>query len=158
MAVPAWQTPVVGYWLQRRLLYPFFQCPCCLPCRVTCGHNLSAEQPLWCRLVLQHCKVRCAVWCIYWCYVMTCAELEHSIKLMYLTSRKCLATSTPMTPAEQPMPARLWDRISERILKWLTHIDANDGVGEKQEQTTMSMSICSDTQYILSSQGMALPA
>ena len=50
--------------------------------------------------------------------------------------------SMPMTPEEQPMPERLWDRTSVRILKWFTTMDASEGVGAKQEQMTIRMSIC----------------
>ena len=51
--------------------------------------------------------------------------------------------SMPMTPEEQPMPDRLWDSTSVRILKWLTTMEASEGVGAKQEQITIRMSTCS---------------
>lgn len=50
--------------------------------------------------------------------------------------------SMPMTPEEQPMPDRLWESTSVRILKWFTTMDASEGVGAKQEQITIRMSIC----------------
>ncbi len=55
--------------------------------------------------------------------------------------------SMPMTPEEQPMPERLWDSTSVRILKWLTTMEASEGVGAKQEQITIRMSTCSTAQY-----------
>ena len=42
------------------------------------------------------------------------------------------------------MPERLWDSTSVRILKWFTTMDASEGVGAKQEQMTIRMSICRD--------------
>lgn len=51
------------------------------------------------------------------------------------------------TPAEQPIPARLWESMSERILKWLTSMEAREGVGAKQEQTTMRTSICAPMRF-----------
>ena len=45
-----------------------------------------------------------------------------------------------MSPAEQPMPARLYDTMFSRSLKWLTIIADMDGVGLKSEQLTMSAS------------------
>ncbi len=59
-----------------------------------------------------------------------------------LTSRKCLATSIAMTPEEQPMPARLGERMSVRNLKWFTSMEASEGVGAKQLHATTRMSIC----------------
>lgn len=54
--------------------------------------------------------------------------------------------SMAMTPLEQPMPARLWDSTSVRILKWFTTMLARLGVGAKQEQTTIRMSICAQSK------------
>ena len=55
--------------------------------------------------------------------------------------------SMPMTPEEQPMPERLWDSTSVRILKWLTTMEASEGVGAKQEQITIRISTCSAAQH-----------
>ena len=45
-----------------------------------------------------------------------------------------------MSPAEHPMPPRLYVRILDLILNLLTHMDVREGVGQKREQLTMSMS------------------
>jgi len=47
-----------------------------------------------------------------------------------------------MRDDEQPMPDKLYVSTSRRSLKWLTIMAAMDGVGAKQEQDTMTMSIC----------------
>ena len=46
-----------------------------------------------------------------------------------------------MTPAEQPMPPRLYDRMSWRIPKWLTIMALRLGVGQNREQLTTRMSM-----------------
>ncbi len=47
-----------------------------------------------------------------------------------------------MTPAEQPMPDRLYDTTFDFILKWLTIMADSDGVGLNSEQFTIRMSTC----------------
>ena len=47
-----------------------------------------------------------------------------------------MARSIAITPAEQPMPPRLYETTSARILKRLTSIAESDGVGQKSEQLT----------------------
>ena len=55
-------------------------------------------------------------------------------------SRRC-ARPMAMTPALQPMPPRLNDRMSSRILKRLTSMADREGVGQKREQLTTRMSM-----------------
>lgn len=45
-----------------------------------------------------------------------------------------------MTPAEQPMPDRLYDTTLDFILKWFTIMALSDGVGLNSEQFTIKMS------------------
>lgn len=59
-----------------------------------------------------------------------------------LTCRSSFARLTAMTPAEQPMPARLYDTMLERILKWLMIMADREGVGLKRLQLTTKISIC----------------
>ena len=65
--------------------------------------------------------------------------------------------SMPMTPEEQPMPDRLCDSTSVRILKWFTTMDASEGVGAKQEQMTIRMSICSHAVTSQEQQRLLMP-
>lgn len=50
------------------------------------------------------------------------------------------ASWTASTPAEHPIPARLNDTMSDRILKWLTTMADRLGVGLNREQLTMRTS------------------
>lgn len=45
-----------------------------------------------------------------------------------------------MTPAEQPIPDRLYDTMFDFILKWFTIMALSDGVGLNSEQFTIRMS------------------
>ena len=47
-----------------------------------------------------------------------------------------------MRPALQPMPERLYVTMLGRIRKWLTIMDASDGVGLNREQLTIKISTC----------------
>ncbi len=47
-----------------------------------------------------------------------------------------------MGDAEHPMPARLYDTMLDRILKWLMIMAESEGVGQKMEQLTTSTLIC----------------
>ena len=121
---------------------------------------LDIVRPLWSLAVYQSSSCTASVTEQHACSraMHECSQNDHAMNdlsaraaatvaaLSRSTSRKCLATSMAMTPAEQPMPARLWESMSERILKWLTIIDAREGVGEKQEHTAIRMSICTCTQ------------
>ena len=55
-------------------------------------------------------------------------------------NRRC-ARPMAMTPALQPMPPRLNDKMSSRILKRLTSMADREGVGQKSEQLTTRMSM-----------------
>ena len=70
---------------------------------------------------------------------------------MILTCNSSLAKLTAMTPAEQPMPARLYDTMLDRILKWLMIIADKEGVGLNKLQLTTKISICTHTGQSASS-------
>ena len=54
-----------------------------------------------------------------------------------------------MTPAEHPMPDRLYEMMLELNLKWLTIMADSDGVGLNKLQFTTRISICK-TNWIVS--------
>lgn len=51
-----------------------------------------------------------------------------------------MAREMAMTPAEQPIPDRLYDTTFDFILKWFTIMALSDGVGLNSEQFTIKMS------------------
>lgn len=53
----------------------------------------------------------------------------------------CLARSIAMMPAEHPIPDKLYTMILDFILKWLTIMADNEGVGLNRLQLTMRISI-----------------
>ncbi len=61
------------------------------------------------------------------------------------TCRSSLASEMAMTPAEHPMPPRLYDTMLDRILKWLMIIADREGVGLNRLQFTIRMSTCTPT-------------
>lgn len=56
-------------------------------------------------------------------------------------ARHLAASWVASTPAEQPIPAKLNDTMSDRILKWLTSMADREGVGLNSEQLTTKMSM-----------------
>lgn len=58
-----------------------------------------------------------------------------------------------MTPAEQPMPPRLYVMVLLRILKWFTIMALRLGVGLNSEQLTTRMSICRSKQADVKGRG-----
>ena len=58
------------------------------------------------------------------------------------TCSSSFAREMEMTPAEQPMPDRLYDTTLDFILKWLTIMAESDGVGLNREQFTIKISTC----------------
>lgn len=74
-----------------------------------------------------------------------CNYTHQNSAIILASDRTCnssLAKFMAMTPAEQPIPARLYDTILERILKWLIIIADSEGVGLNRLQLTTRMSIC----------------
>mmetsp|Transcript_16319 Transcript_16319/g.55069 ORF Transcript_16319/g.55069 Transcript_16319/m.55069 type:complete len:207 (-) Transcript_16319:455-1075(-) len=66
------------------------------------------------------------------------------------------ASSTAMGDAEQPMPERLYDMTSCRILKRFSTKAQSDGVGEKREQLTMRMSMSRGSVPVLASTALTV--
>ena len=68
---------------------------------------------------------------------MFSVETTRARQLRFSEERSSRRTrSTLMTEAEQPMPPRLKERTSSRILNLLTSMALSDGVGQKSEQLT----------------------
>mmetsp|Transcript_6112 Transcript_6112/g.14837 ORF Transcript_6112/g.14837 Transcript_6112/m.14837 type:complete len:247 (+) Transcript_6112:658-1398(+) len=85
---------------------------------------------------------------VYQLRVMFSYEMMRHVLLRCACSRS-RARSTAITPALQPMPARLYDLMSERILYLLMSIEQCDGVGLNSEQLTISMSMSSGVTPVL---------
>ncbi len=73
--------------------------------------------------------------CVMFSVDTTSAYLPGSVR-----SRRC-ARPIAITPALQPMPARLNESRSERMRKWLAIMADSDGVGLNSEQLTTRMSM-----------------
>ncbi len=58
------------------------------------------------------------------------------------TCSSSLAREMEMTPAEQPMPDRLYETTLDFILKWFTIMALSEGVGLNSEQFTIKISTC----------------
>lgn len=60
----------------------------------------------------------------------------------------CFARSMAISPAEHPIPERLYTMMLDRMLKWLMIMDAKDGVGLKRLQLTTKISMASGVRLL----------